>query len=325
MADRKARSVVMKLPITATIFDLKKSLDKESEKANPTVIQDLGSGNFLVEFEEKEQAEEFIDSGFDFDTIHVECRPPHGYYVNVSILGLPAYIADDDVHNALSEFGEIKSEIIRLKYKRDHELAGLENGNRLVRIVLTKPSIPYSLKIDGEWCRIIHNDQRRVCSNCHELGHSRRKCPEMICRVCGEQGHLSYDCTQEFSQARDETEQRSDENVNTEPPPANTEENPEGHSPTVDPPPTSVSSDIATPTEEEIPLDLDPETNADAEEMEQDNDRRTGVKRNLPTDSDSDQSKSQPQPQRRQRMKPQPNLEKARKKRGKDAPSSSGD
>lgn len=177
---------MIKLPITATILHLKKCVDNESKRANPTVIQDLGSGNFLVEFEEKEQAEEFIDSGCDFHSIHLECRPPHGYYVNVSKLGLPAYIGDDDVHNALSEIGEVKSEVIRLKYKRNHELAGLENGNRLVRLVLSKPSMPYSLQIDGEWCRIIHSDQRPICSNYHELGHSRRKCPEVTCRVCGE-------------------------------------------------------------------------------------------------------------------------------------------
>jgi len=84
-----------KLPITATNIDLKKALDKESELANPTVIQDLGAGHFLVEFETKEQAEEFIDSGLDFDQIHVECRPPQGYHINVSILGLRAHISNE--------------------------------------------------------------------------------------------------------------------------------------------------------------------------------------------------------------------------------------
>jgi len=173
----------VKLLVTATNIDLKKAIDKESELANPTVIQDLGLGQFLVEFETKEQAEEFIDSGLDFDQIHVECRPPQGYYINVSILGLRAYISDEAVLEALGAFREIKSEVIRLKYKNDHDLAGMENGNRLVKMVLTKPSIPYSLRIDGEWCHVIHNDQQRVCSNCHALGHSRRKCLKITCRI----------------------------------------------------------------------------------------------------------------------------------------------
>jgi len=97
MADRKARTITVKLPITLT----KKALDKESELANPTVIEDLGAGQFLVEFETKEQAEEFINSGLDFHQIHIDCRHLQGYYVNVSILGLQAYISNEAVLEAL--------------------------------------------------------------------------------------------------------------------------------------------------------------------------------------------------------------------------------
>ena len=46
--------------------------------------------------------------------------------------------------SVLSEYGELKSEVICLKYKADHELAGMENGNRLVKKIFDKPSIPYS-------------------------------------------------------------------------------------------------------------------------------------------------------------------------------------
>ena len=65
--------------------------------------------------------------------------------------------------------GEVKGAGIRLKYKADHAFAGLENGNRLIKMVLEKRSIPYSLRIGGEWCRVIHNDQQPVCSECKEL------------------------------------------------------------------------------------------------------------------------------------------------------------
>ena len=129
MAERKARTFVVKLPLTATIINLKKALEKETKRANPTVIQDLGAGQFLVEFETKEQAEEFIDGGLDFDGTHIECCPPNGCYVNVSILGLRAYVSEDAVLSVLEEFREIKSEVIRLKYKSDQDFA----GNRLVK------------------------------------------------------------------------------------------------------------------------------------------------------------------------------------------------
>ena len=61
---------------------------------------------------------------------------------------------DDIVHYGLA----------RKHNKANHALTELENGDRPLRIVLTSPSIPYSLEIDGEWCRIIHNNQLLSCS-----------------------------------------------------------------------------------------------------------------------------------------------------------------
>ena len=159
MADRKAKTITVKFPCTASVNDVKTALKKENEEIALTCIQDLGAGEFLIEFEKKEDCDDYLDSGVDFHDIHLNCNPPHGYHINVSILGLRAYVDDDKVIEALSEYGEVKSEVIRLKYRTDHDLAGLENGNRLVRMVLTKVSVPYSLRIDGQWCRIIHNNQ----------------------------------------------------------------------------------------------------------------------------------------------------------------------
>ena len=56
-------------------------------------------------------------------------------------MGLPAYVPNFEVETSLEEYGEVTDEIIKLKYKKDHPLAGLENGNRLVRMYLNKPSI----------------------------------------------------------------------------------------------------------------------------------------------------------------------------------------
>ena len=64
-------------------------------------------------------------------------------------MNLRSYIEDKDVKEALSGYGKFKSKIIRLKYKSDHDLAGLVNGKRSVKRVLEKKSIPYSLRIAG--------------------------------------------------------------------------------------------------------------------------------------------------------------------------------
>ena len=70
--------------------------------------------------------------------------------INASLLNLPAYISDGEVLDALQPPGIVKSKVICLKYKADHDLAGLENGKHLLCMVLGNPSIPYSLKISGE-------------------------------------------------------------------------------------------------------------------------------------------------------------------------------
>ena len=122
------------------------------------------------------QNEYLIEHGFDADSIHIQCHPPHGYYLNVSIMCLEADISNDDVIEKLSQYGEILGQVIRLKYKHDHDLGGLENANRLVGMVLPSPSMPYSLNIGSERCRVIHNNQILLCSHCNGIGHSGKNC-----------------------------------------------------------------------------------------------------------------------------------------------------
>ena len=174
-ADRKARSVVFKTLEGVSLVEIKDAITKETNAESIVVLQELRPQEYLAEFKEKDDVEKIIEIGFDLASSHITCNPPKGYYINVSLMGLRACIEDKKVVETLSRYGEIKSPVIRLKYKIGHDLAGLENGNRLVKIVLNQPSIPYSLKIDGEWCRIIHSSQQPYCSTCSEFGHIARK------------------------------------------------------------------------------------------------------------------------------------------------------
>ena len=111
--------------------------------------------------------------------------------------------------------------VIRLKYKQGHDLEGLENGNRLLRIVLTAPSIPYSIRIGGEWCRIIHNNQQLICTHCNEPGHPRKNCPSIECRLCNSLGHLSFHCPTKITQAETSETAPTQETPETAPTQAN--------------------------------------------------------------------------------------------------------
>ena len=169
-----------------------------------------------MEFSSLNDAETLVKEGFDVSEIHISCHPPHAQSINVSIMGLRSYIEDEEIVKVLSQYGETKGEVIRLKYRADHELAGLENGNRLVRMLLTEKSIPYSLRIGGEWCRVIHSNQQPVCGECKELGHTRKRCPQIECRICKEKGHLSYVCDKRVNQV-EESEKHEDQRVESVP------------------------------------------------------------------------------------------------------------
>ena len=63
----------------ATEKSLKEAFDKEHSSAKLTVIQDLGNRNFQAELEQKEPGEDILDSGIDWNDIHINCHPPKEY------------------------------------------------------------------------------------------------------------------------------------------------------------------------------------------------------------------------------------------------------
>ena len=306
MADRKGRSVIFRTPVNCSLKDIKDAISAEIGPDQITVLQQLSNGEYLVELTESKQAEDLIESGFAIDELHATCNPPRGYYMNVSIMGLRAYVANEDVLKALQPYGEIKGDVIRLRYKADHDLAGLENGNRLVKMILRKPSIPYSLKIADEWCRIIHNNQKPICRECNELGHSRRKCPQIICRLCEATGHMSQDCPSRFP-----FPPRPDAATPPDNPTSGMEQDthPETAPPASDSPLTPALTADASASASTAPTDkapsADPPPLLDSDDTPMDESK--SLKRPHVSDSDSDTARLK-QPPRRPKIQPKPNV-----------------
>ena len=157
-------------------------------------------------------------------------------------------------------------------------------------MVLTLSSIPYSLNIGGEWCRIINNNQLLLCSNCNGIGHSRKNCPTIECRHCKQLGHLSFHCPEKTARNTEtsaDDNQPNTENISTEP----AEE--QAISPTME---QDTIPEPLQDTEQETTLADHNENNI--------MDTSITAKRPHQTDSDSDPATLQ----RRPKIRPTPNM-----------------
>lgn len=136
MADQKSRTVVFKTPCNFSLTQVRDAIQEQAGPGTIEVVQELALGEYLVQLTSEFLAEDIIESGIDINACHTPCHPPTGHYTMVSIMGLRAYVDDQEIVAALQPYGKIKEHMIRLKYKKDHELAGLENGNRMVAMIL---------------------------------------------------------------------------------------------------------------------------------------------------------------------------------------------
>ena len=122
MVDRKSRSFSFKVLPGTSLAQIRALIENEITEGAINVFQQIGASEYLVELTDAAQVRKLIENGFDAGTNHIRCHPPHGYYLNVSILGLKSYIDDEEVLEKLSQYGEVKSSVIRLKYWQDWKM-----------------------------------------------------------------------------------------------------------------------------------------------------------------------------------------------------------
>lgn len=110
---------------------------------------------------------------------------------------MPPYISDAEIRQKLSTWGvKAISPIKRRKWPG----TDVADGTRFCKVQFTElvQSLPYSTKFEtldgGEYFRVIHDRQVKVCRLCIQPGHIVRECPDFTCYKCKRQGHYAREC-----------------------------------------------------------------------------------------------------------------------------------
>ncbi|KAM4560148.1 uncharacterized protein PAE49_012381 [Odontesthes bonariensis] len=135
--------------------------------------------------------------GFLLKGVRVMAKEVRSNELVVSFLNLPPYITDEEICEKLATWGvKATSPIKRRKWPG----TDVADGTRFCKVQFNDKvqSLPYSTKFEtlegGEYFRVIHDRQVKVCRLCIQPGHILRECPEFKCHKCAKQGHYAREC-----------------------------------------------------------------------------------------------------------------------------------
>ena len=159
------------------------------------------SGNlYEITLNAKDAVELICDTGFEVNKAKFKPNAVYSREKLVSFLNVSYYVPDEEIVKKLQEFGaELKTPIKR----RKHPGTNVADGTRyvVVRFPNERQSLPYTMKLptginSHEYIRVIHDNQRKVCTKCFEASHTYANCPDNICFKCNTAGHLARNCEQ---------------------------------------------------------------------------------------------------------------------------------
>ncbi|KAH7963779.1 hypothetical protein HPB52_022889 [Rhipicephalus sanguineus] len=110
----------------------------------------------------------------------------------VNVYRFPAYIPDEILTNALSQYGKMKSVTFATVASRQNKL----NGVRVVKMEMCRP-VPNFTTIAGHRVMCEYRGTRRVCARYGDVGHMATACSAEYCKGCGTFGHDTVGCEAE--------------------------------------------------------------------------------------------------------------------------------
>lgn len=98
--------------------------------------------------------------------------------ISVVIYEAPCELEDTHIYHKLKQYGEIKGEVQRHKFRGTN----IYNGNRSLNFTKIITTIPTTLYVKGNRIRIKYEGQDRtpICSYCREKGHYKLVCPKFL-------------------------------------------------------------------------------------------------------------------------------------------------
>ena len=116
----------------------------------------------------------------------------------VSFLNVSYYVTDEEITKKLTDAG---LELVTSLKRRMYPGTSVADGTRfaVVKFPGEIQSLPYSMKFSTginsfEYIRVVHDNQKKVCTKCYESGHVYANCPENRCFKCYRTGHLAKMC-----------------------------------------------------------------------------------------------------------------------------------